>query len=90
MVNPAVTAPDGYADTVHFTADANFSVVGGTDTFTVVTDGTATDSGSLSARLATGPDNVQIDLSNFHTPDPADVLTAGTYTGTVSVTISPN
>lgn len=89
MVNAGVTAPAGYADTVHFTADANFSVVGGTDNFQVVTDGTATDGGTLTNRLATGPDNVQVDLSNFHTPAATDVLTAGTYTGTVSITISP-
>lgn len=89
MVNAGVTAPTGYADTVHFTADANFSVVGGTDNFQVVTDGTATDGGTLTNRLATGPDNVQVDLSNFHTPAATDVLTAGTYTGTVSITISP-
>ncbi len=89
MVNPSITAPDGYADTVHFTADANFSVVGGTDTYSVTTDATALATGTLSDRLATGPDNVQIDLSNFHTPETDDVLTAGTYTGTVSITISP-
>lgn len=90
MVNPGGSATGGYANTVHFTADANFFVVGGTDTFQVVTDGTDTNGGTLSNRLATGPDNVQIDLSNFHTPGTADVLTSGTYTGTVSITISPN
>lgn len=90
MVNPGGTAGGGYANTVHFTADANFSVVGGTDTFTVVTDGTATGGGTLSNRLATGPDNVQVDLSNFHTPLADDVLTSGTYTGRVLITISPN
>lgn len=90
MVNASATAPTGYANTVHFTADANFSVVGGTDSFQVVTDGTATNGGALSNRLATGPDNVQVDLSNFHTPAATDVLTAGTYTGTVSITISPS
>jgi hypothetical protein len=89
MVNPSVNAPDGYADTVHFTADANFSVVGGTDTYSVTTDATPSATGTLSDRLATGPDNVQIDLSNFHTPEADDVMTAGTYTGTVSITISP-
>lgn len=89
MVNAGVTAAAGYADTVHFTADANFTVVGGTDNFEVTTDGTATAGGPLSDRLATGPDNVQIDLSNFHTPQATDVLTAGTYTGSVSITISP-
>nr|WP_137677391.1 hypothetical protein [Parerythrobacter lutipelagi] len=86
----AATAPTGYANTVHFTADANFSVVGGTDTFQVVTDGTATNGGSLSNRLATGPDNVQVDLSAFHTAATTDVLVAGSYTGTVQITISPS
>jgi len=90
MVNPAATATTGYANTVHFTADANFSVVGGTNNYEVVTDGTATAGGVLTNRLATGPDNVQVDLSNFHTPSATDVLTAGTYTGTVSITISPS
>lgn len=89
MVNPTGSAIGGYANTVHFTADANFFVVGGTDNFEVSTDGTATSGGTLSNRLATGSDNVQIDLSNFHTPGAADVLTSGTYTGTVSITISP-
>lgn len=90
MVNSGATAPTGYANTVHFTADANFTVVGGTDSFQVLTDGIATNGGTLSNRLATGPDNVQIDLSNFRTPAATDVLTAGTYTGTVSITISPS
>ena len=89
MVN-AATAPAGYANTVHFTADANFSVVGGTDTYQVITDATATNGGTLSNRLATGPDNVQVDLSGFHTPAVTDVLVAGNYTGSVSITISPN
>jgi hypothetical protein len=89
MVNPTGLVTAGYANTVHFTADANFSVVGGTDTFTVITDGTSTAGGTLTDRLATGADNVQVDLSNFRTPAPAEVLTAGTYTGTVLITISP-
>lgn len=45
MVNPAAAATTGYANTVHFTADANFSVVGGTNNYEVVTDGTATAGG---------------------------------------------
>lgn len=89
MVNPTGVATTGYANTVHFTADANFLVVGGTNNFEVTTDATATAGGTLSNRLATGPDNVQVDLSNFHTPSTTDVLTSGTYTGTVSITISP-
>lgn len=89
MVNPSATAVTGYANTVHFTADANFSVVGGTNSYQVVTDVTATNGGTLSNRLATGDDNVQVNLSNFHTPGLTDVLTAGDYTGTVSITISP-
>ena len=90
MVNPSATAVTGYANTVHFTADANFSVVGGTNNFEVDTVTGATTGGTLSNRLATGEDNVQIDLSNFRTPGTTDVLTAGTYTGTVSITISPS
>jgi len=87
----AGAAPTGYANTVHFTADANFDIAGGgTDTFTVTTDGTDIDGGSLSGRLATGLDNVTVDLSSFHTPDPADVLVAGDYTGSVVITISPS
>lgn len=90
MVNPTGSATGGYANTVHFTADANFFVVGGNNNYQVVTDGTATSGGTLTNRLATGPDNVQISLSNFHTPGTADVMTSGTYTGSVSITISPN
>lgn len=90
MVNSSATAVTGYANTVHFTADANFAVIGGTNSYQVVTDATATRSGTLTARLATGDDNVQVNLSNFHTPLATDVLTAGDYTGTVSITISPS
>lgn len=86
----AATAPTGYANTVHFTADTDFDVIGGTDEFQVVTDGTATNGGSLTDRLATGADNVRVDLSNFHTPGASDVLVAGSYTGTVSITVSPS
>ncbi|MFY8048312.1 MAG: hypothetical protein ACOVNS_05775 [Erythrobacter sp.] len=90
MVNPTGVATGGYANAVHFTADTKFSLVsGGTQTFGVTTNGTPINGGHLSARLATGEHNVQIDLSNFHTLGSADVLTAGDYTGTVSITISP-
>lgn len=84
------TAPTGYANRVDFTADVDFDTVAGTEEFQAVTDGTATAGGSLANRLATGLDNVRVDLSGFNTPGASDVLVAGAYTGSVSITIAPN
>ena len=90
LVNSAAGAPpSGYANTVDYTADIDFDTVSGTDEFQVVTDGTSTAGGALSARLATGQHNVRVDLSGFNTPGADDVLMAGDYTGAVSITISP-
>lgn len=86
----AATPPAGYANRVDFTADVDFDTVSGTDQYQAVTDGIATVGGNLSDRLATGLDNVRVDLSGFNTPGADDVLVAGSYTGSVSITISPN
>lgn len=86
----AATPPTGYANRVDFTADVDFDTVSGTDQYQAVTDGIATVGGNLSDRLATGLDNVRVDLSGFNTPGADDVLVAGSYTGSVSITISPN
>lgn len=88
MINVA-SAPAGYANRVDFTADVDFDTVGGVAEYQAVTDGTATVGGSLPNRLATGLDNVRVDLSGFNTPGAEDVLVAGSYTGSVSITISP-
>lgn len=89
MLNVAA-APTGYANRIDFTADVDFDTVGGTQEFQAVTDATATVGGALANRLATGLDNVRVDLSGFNTPGADDVLVAGSYTGSVSITISPN
>lgn len=88
MLNVAA-APSGYANRVDFTADVDFDTVGGVVEYQAVTDGTPTVGGALPNRLATGLDNVRVDLSGFNTPGATDVLVAGSYTGSVSITISP-
>jgi hypothetical protein len=86
----AAAPPAGYANRVDFTADVDFDTVSGTDQYTAVTDATATVGGNLTDRLATGLDNVRVDLRDFNTPGVNDVLVAGSYTGSVSITIAPN
>lgn len=86
------TAPTGYANTVHYSSTVAFDIAGsGTPTnVTTVTDGTATSTSNLPGRLATSPTNIHVSATSFHTPGLNDVLVAGTYNGSIAITVSPN
>lgn len=89
----ATSAPSGYANTVNFTAEADYAVVG--ESSPVVqshTSDSTTTSASFPAgvRLANASNNVQIQVYALATPNAGDILVADpSYLGHVTVTISP-
>lgn len=92
--NPVVAAPAGYANTINYTAEADYSVVGGTSpvvqshTSDSSTSTTSFDSG---VRLANTAGNIVIKAYSFNTSNTAtDILVASTnYAATITVTIDP-
>lgn len=91
LVNAAATnSPNGYTNTVHYTATlVATGAKGGT---TPVADQSLT-SGATSAqvgdRLAATSNNVTLTVGSGMTADSAAILDAGTYAGKVEVTIAP-
>lgn len=85
-------APTGYANTVHYSSTVAFDIagVGSPTNVTTTTDGTATSTSNLPGRLATGTTNIHVSATSFHTPGANDVLVAGTYNGSIAITVSPN
>jgi hypothetical protein len=89
----ATSAPTGYANTVNFTAEADYAVVGGTSPVVQShTSDSTTNNASFPAgvRLANAANNVQIQVYGLATPNAGDILVADpSYLGHVTVTISP-
>ena len=89
----ATSAPSGYANTVNFTAEADYAVVGGSSPVVQShTSDSTTNSASFPAgvRLANASNNVQIQVYALATPNAGDILVADpSYLGHVTVTISP-
>ena len=89
MVNTA-TAPTGYANTINYTASVAVAATGANagpfTNSTLAAAGTATSVGSA---LANSANNVVITANTFATPGGSDILVAGSYTGTITVVISP-
>ncbi len=89
----AATAPSGYANTINYTAQSDFAVVGGTSPVTLTQASTVVTplSQGLGAgvRLANPGNNITITAYSFNTASTAtDILVAGAYTGTITVTVS--
>lgn len=88
--NPTGIPGPGYADTVYYVAYADFDTVSGIET---ISDAAGGPGGStptpLSTYLDNAPDNIVIRANTFTTPGANDVLTAGNYSGWISVTITP-
>ena len=80
LINTAANAT-GFTNRVDYTAVANANAASGDDTSTVVGAGTPVGVG-----MFTG--NVDVALSNASAPG-NDLLVAGTYNGSVEVTLSP-
>ena len=88
LVNTAVTADTGYADTVHYNANVDLSMVGGDET--VSNDSTLPATNTVIAkRMATGATNIAVSADTFRTPGTADVMLAGTYSGKITITLAP-
>ena len=82
-------AGSGYTNTVHFDADVTVNKVGGSQTYSNDSNGTATGPTALGDRLAaTGP-NVLIATSDWRTLGTDALLVAGSYQGQIVVTITP-
>jgi len=91
MVNAAFTpVPTGYANTINYTANvAVATATPGTVNFSNATTAAASPSTAVGAALANSANNVVITTSGFATPASTDILGAGSYTGTITVVISP-
>lgn len=84
------TVTTGYANTVHYNANVQLSLVGGNQTLsndTLLVPAGATQ--TFTARLATGANNVSVTADTFRTPGASDVMLAGTYNGNIQITVAP-
>lgn len=84
------TVTAGYANTVHYNANVQLSLVGGNQTLsndTLLVPAGATQ--TYMARLATGANNVSVTADTFRTPGASDVMLAGTYNGNIQITVAP-
>jgi len=95
MNNASGSAATGYATKVDYTAEADYAVVGGaavspiTQTYVTATSAsTGPTTLGANVRLAVTNPNVTLKFYAFNTPGANDVLEAGTYTGTITVTIT--
>lgn len=80
----------GYANTVHYNANVQLSLVGGNQTLS--NDTLLVPAGAeqtFTARLATGANNVSVTADTFRTPGANDVMLAGTYSGNIQISIAP-
>jgi type 1 fimbria pilin len=80
----------GYANTVHYNANVQLSLVGGNQTLS--NDTLLVPAGAeqtFTARLATGANNVSVTADTFRTPGATDVMLAGTYNGNIQITVAP-
>jgi hypothetical protein len=88
LVNSAVTADPGYANTVHYDGHVALSMVGGDETVSNDSNDTPTNQ-VIAKRMATGATNIAVSADDFHTPNATDVMLAGTYTGKITITLAP-
>src|SRR5690606_18326214 len=91
LVNAAVgQSPDGYTNTVHYTASLAAKGAKGAST-SVADDSSAAGatSATLADRLAAEANNITLTIANAATTNAAAILEAGTYAGSVDIVISP-
>jgi len=94
LQNGTAGASAGYTDVVDYTATATADLSAGGSTpvaYTTAASPPAPTSQALSDRLANPATaaNLHVTLSNAHTVDPTAILTAGSYSGTITVTVQP-
>jgi hypothetical protein len=88
MTNVA-TAPTGYANTVNYVAYADFDVVTGPNQTISTPTGGSSGPTALGSHLQNVTDNVVIRADTFTTPNVGDILVSGSYSGLITVTITP-
>lgn len=83
--------PDaGYDNRVDYKANAAFTLVSGSQTVSDTSSSAGATTASLTGRLAGGSsNNVTVTADTFSTPN-SGVLTAGSYSGTIDIVISPS
>ncbi len=92
----ADTAPTGYANTVSYTAYADIGAISGANATSTVTRTVASGASTGPTGLGSGlyvrniANNVVVRADTFHTAAPSDVLVAGSYSGTITLTLTPS
>ena len=79
---------EGYTGTINYTAGVKVSTVAGTENVSDTTAAGSTDL-TLASRLAASGNNLEITTTAFNTAASA-LLNAGSYSGQIVVTVSPN
>ena len=91
LVNAAATnSPNGYTNTVHYTATVVATTAKGTNA--TVADqslSSGATSGQVGDRFAATSNNLQLTVGSGLTSDSTAILDAGTYAGKVEITVAP-
>ena len=89
-------APTGYANTVSYTAYADIGAISGANATSTVTRTVASGASTGPTGLGSGlyvrniANNVVVRADTFHTAAPSDILVAGSYSGTITLTLTPS
>ena len=90
IVNVAPVPGAGYANTVNYTAYADFlTVPSATETINDASGGAGSSPTQLTAHLQNVTDNVVVRADTFATANASDILVSGPYSGQIVVTITP-
>ena len=91
LVNAAATnSPNGYTNTVHYTATVVATgAKGGSTTVTDQSLSSGATSGQVGDRLAATSNNISLTVGSGLTSDATAILDAGTYAGKVEITVAP-
>ena len=90
LISGGGTPPTGYDNRVDYKANTAFTLVSGSQTVSDTSSSAGATTASLTGRLAGGTsNNVTVTADTFSTPN-SGVLTAGSYSGTIDIVISPS
>ena len=91
LVNAAaVNSPNGYTNTVNYTATLTAAAAKGTSTSVAdLSSSQGATTGLIGDRLSAQANNVSLAISNGITSDSTAILEAGSYSGSVDIIISP-
>lgn len=92
----AAAAPTGYANTISYKAFVDIAAISGANTTSVVTRSADSGATPTTGGLGTGlyvqntTNNVIVRANTFSTAAATDVLVAGAYSGTITLTLTPS